>query len=192
MSDRSPDLEPDQIKISRAKVGSSNDPGCSQIKGMISDPSNAWPFYLSKEWIKNEREEERMHIGSADKSGADMIVTLGRAGRWQGDRAQASIGPAVVFGSKSSFQLDKEIQQLRLQVNDLQAQLKNVQKSSSPFEEKVIVLRELSHQEAKEEILALFKDGDVHDYGDIAERLKLDLQQVVEICNELEEEGVIG
>lgn len=59
-------------------------------------------------------------------------------------------------------------------------------------EERVIVLRTLSQDEAKGEILKLFKEGGIHDYGEIAETLRLDLPLVVNICNELEQEGMIG
>ena len=50
----------------------------------------------------------------------------------------------------------------------------------------------LSRKEAKNEIVKLFKTGEVLDYGIIADRLQLSLPFVVDICNELEEEGEIG
>jgi hypothetical protein len=58
--------------------------------------------------------------------------------------------------------------------------------------EEVVVLREIPREQAKQEIAALFSGDEVLDYGDIADRLGLDLGLVVDICNELEEEGVIG
>jgi len=56
-----------------------------------------------------------------------------------------------------------------------------------------IVLRELSHKEARQEILELFQSnpGPLF-YSDISERLRLDLEQVLEITTELENEGIIG
>ena len=56
-----------------------------------------------------------------------------------------------------------------------------------------VVLRSLSRDQAKQEILDLFKSttGPLF-YSDIAERLQMDLEQVLEITNELEREGVIG
>lgn len=57
--------------------------------------------------------------------------------------------------------------------------------------EKVIVLRELSKEEAKKEILELFTKEDSLYYSDIAEKLSLDLKLVVDICNELQAAGEI-
>ena len=56
-----------------------------------------------------------------------------------------------------------------------------------------VILRTLSHDEARNEILDLFKStkGSLF-YSDIAERLQLDLEQVLEITGELEQEGLVG
>jgi len=56
-------------------------------------------------------------------------------------------------------------------------------------EERVIVLREISKKEAKEEIKQLFSSGRTLYYSDIAEELRLDLELVVDICHELQESG---
>jgi len=58
-------------------------------------------------------------------------------------------------------------------------------------EEKIVVLREISKEEAEKEILKLFSGGQVLYYSDIAEKLRLDLESVVEICNELQSKGEI-
>lgn len=58
-------------------------------------------------------------------------------------------------------------------------------------EEKVVVLREISKEEAKQEIRDLFADGRTLYYSDIAEELQLDLKFVVELCHELESTGEI-
>jgi dCTP deaminase len=56
-----------------------------------------------------------------------------------------------------------------------------------------VVLRAITRQQAKAEILDLFKNSnETLFYSDIAERLRLDLELVVELCNELEKEGCIG
>jgi hypothetical protein len=56
-----------------------------------------------------------------------------------------------------------------------------------------VILRTLSKEEARAEILSLFKSmtGPLF-YSDIAQQLGLDLEQVLEITNELEREGIIG
>ena len=57
--------------------------------------------------------------------------------------------------------------------------------------QKVIVLREISREQAKKEIKNLFNKGNILYYSDVAEQLQLDLQTVVEICNELQNKGEI-
>jgi len=59
-------------------------------------------------------------------------------------------------------------------------------------EVKLVVLREISRSEAKKEIRELFAQGDAFDYEDIIDKLSLDLELVVDICNELIEEGEIA
>jgi len=50
----------------------------------------------------------------------------------------------------------------------------------------------MSRKEAKSKIVELFKTEETLDYGTIVERLQLSLPLVVDICNELEEEGKIS
>ena len=47
-------------------------------------------------------------------------------------------------------------------------------------------LGEVSREEAKERILKLFEEKGELDYGDIFEKLGIDLKLIVEICDELE------
>ena len=58
-------------------------------------------------------------------------------------------------------------------------------------DEEVIELRDISKEEAKQEILAMFQSGETMFYSDLATRLQLDLPLVVEVCQELEQEGEI-
>ena len=58
-------------------------------------------------------------------------------------------------------------------------------------EEKVIVLREISREEAKQEIQQLFSSGRTLYYSDIAEELRLDLKLVVDLCLELQVSGEV-
>ena len=57
--------------------------------------------------------------------------------------------------------------------------------------ETVIVLREITKEEAKAEIIDLFANEETLYYSDISERLRIDLEMVVEICRELKAEGAI-
>ncbi len=42
-----------------------------------------------------------------------------------------------------------------------------------------------------DEVIELFKAGETFDYGDIADRLGIDLETAVSICRRLEEQGII-
>ena len=56
-----------------------------------------------------------------------------------------------------------------------------------------VVLRAIPRKQAKDEIIKLFKESTKPlFYSDIAEQLNLDLELVVELCNELEQEKQIG
>ncbi len=57
--------------------------------------------------------------------------------------------------------------------------------------EKIVILRSIPKEQAKKEIMDLFNKYEKLDYGDIAEKLRLDLEQVVEAVRELKEEGRI-
>jgi len=58
---------------------------------------------------------------------------------------------------------------------------------------RTVILRAIPRAQAKEEILRLFRGSKrTLFYSDVAEELNLDLELVVELCNELEKEGRIG
>lgn len=85
--------------------------------------------------------------------------------------------------------LEAILQELR----EIRALLENV--ATRPEEEaEAIQVREIPDQEAREEILRLFREAGTEPlyYSDISERLRLPVEQVVEICSRLEQEGVIG
>ena len=54
-------------------------------------------------------------------------------------------------------------------------------------------LRVLSHEQARQEMLDLYRStkGPLF-YSDTAERLRMDLEQVIKVADELEQEGLIG
>lgn len=86
---------------------------------------------------------------------------------------------------------EKELSDLRERVRVLEEQIAAI---AERHDSELIVLRTLSRDEAKTEILKLFQEkaSEVLDYGIIAQALHLDLQIVVDICNELEKEALIG
>lgn len=82
-----------------------------------------------------------------------------------------------------------EIGALKVRVTELEEQVSRLKEESG---EKVIVLREITPEEARAEIIGLFATGETFYYSDISERLRIDLEMVVEICTELQQEGAIG
>jgi len=85
-----------------------------------------------------------------------------------------------------------EVGELKERVKILEKEVQSLSQTAHLVQEKVIVLRTLTREEAKQEIIQLFKTGETLDYGDVAERVRIDLPLVVEICNELQNEGLIG
>lgn len=73
-----------------------------------------------------------------------------------------------------------------------QAKQKLAELENRPSGEEVMVVRDITKEEAKEEIRELFSKGKTLYYSDVVKELGLDLELVVEACNELEREGVIG
>lgn len=83
--------------------------------------------------------------------------------------------------------------------NRLAGTVKNLQKRISVLEGlqklrhiEVIELRDIPHDHARCEIEDMFKKGGYYDPGEVAEKLRLDVRLVVNICNELIREGIIG
>lgn len=85
--------------------------------------------------------------------------------------------------------LSTEIEQLKVKVAALEQEVARLK--SATQDEPVIVLRSVTREQAKQEILELFQSGETLFYSDIARRLGLDLPQVVEICEELRDAGEI-
>ena len=58
--------------------------------------------------------------------------------------------------------------------------------------EKVIVIGDITREQAKKEIQRLFSSGRTLYYSDIVKELGIDLETVVDVCDELEKEKEIG
>ena len=82
-----------------------------------------------------------------------------------------------------------EIRALRARVALLEERVARLEEDS---EVKVIELREVTMDEARAEIVDLFATGETLYYSDISERLRIDLEMVIDICHELQQEGAIG
>jgi hypothetical protein len=126
-----------------------------------------------------------------------------------GEVIQSSAGstPMFVFNAQPSYsaldlERDSQIIELRTQVTKLTEQVNRLEniigEMSNRMEpmqtsfEDVMVLRSITRDEAKKEILDLLDKSDKLYYYDIAEALRLDLEEVVQIMSELESEGFVG
>lgn len=108
---------------------------------------------------------------------------------------------ASELGTYSTYEtimrIMRENAELRLENRELAAVAAKLEKRMNTVERKlsresVIVLREITREAAKEEIASLFSEGRTLYYSDIAMKLQLDLELVVDICNELMSEGEIS
>ncbi|MFC1949739.1 hypothetical protein ACFLW0_06170 [Chloroflexota bacterium] len=81
------------------------------------------------------------------------------------------------------FALREELRQARQKITELEKNL---------LGEEVMAVRDITKEEAKEEIRQLLKKGHTLYFSDIADKLRLDLEMVVDICRELQENKEIG
>jgi len=108
--------------------------------------------------------------------------------------SEATIGSLIEI---ELLDFSERITKLQRENNYLQQQVEELQKKVSKLMEslptqKTIILREINKAQAKQEIKKLFTATyEPLYYSDIAEELKLDLEMVVEICQELIKEGEI-
>lgn len=103
---------------------------------------------------------------------------------------------AFVVGMESPEWLEQENAQLRTENYALRQRIRAIEERLANIEatipkEEVIVLREISRDEAKAEIERLFTEGGTLYYSDIAKKLCIDLELVVDICEELFKEGKV-
>ena len=71
------------------------------------------------------------------------------------------------------------------------AELEQQAAESAMQSEDIIELREISKEQARNEIIKSFEAGEPLDQADLADALSLEISLVVEVCNELIEEGAV-
>lgn len=140
--------------------------------------------------------DENVVIGS----GEDAASTSGSISMqiW-GEKAKLLSGIQSMFAlgePSSSDLLEQENMQLRGENLLLRERIQRIEERLASLEAslpkaKVILLREISREEAEKEIRSIFSAGKTLYYSDIAQELGLDLELVVDICNELQERGEI-
>jgi O6-methylguanine-DNA--protein-cysteine methyltransferase len=87
--------------------------------------------------------------------------------------------------NKLNKMLDDRLLHQEQELQETRQKLQQIEDNIS--HEKVVVLRPIPIEQAKEEIRKLFSQGRTLYYSDIAEELGLDLETVVQICQELKE-----
>jgi regulator of replication initiation timing len=132
--------------------------------------------------------EEDIRGGGKIAEAMQGIETMvkGHSRIWLSTKAVSNIKASTAGFSPfltENILLRKEIDEIKQRMTELENRM--------PME-KVIVLREVPRSEAKEEIRQLFSSGRTLYYSDIAEELKLDLELVVDLCQELQESGKIS
>lgn len=73
--------------------------------------------------------------------------------------------------------LQEELRQLRQRVAELEEEA---------LVDEVIMLKDITKEQAKQEIQKIFSSGRTLYYSDIVKELRIDLETVVDICNELQ------
>ena len=99
------------------------------------------------------------------------------------------------FSRRSEAVLLKEVSTLKELVGNLTARVGELEQEAQSTRaiqtDGIVVLREIDKEQARKEIIESFEAGEPLDQADLADALSLDFSLVVEICNELIEEGVV-
>ena len=137
---------------------------------------------------------EGSDIGLSFGTPLEMLKSKGKLGKLLTNIAGV---PTFAVDTESSWWFEQENTQLRIENYALRERIRAVEERLANIEaalpkERVIILRDISKEEAKQEIRTLFSTGQTLYYSDIAEELRLDLEMVVDICNELQESGEIS
>jgi len=157
------------------------------------EAAKVWPWSARNiDWLLAKPEERERFIVLGDSAGLTKEDIEEKVRRVKGSVQVEQVVMTMPFGGlepadvlylmEENASLRQEIEQIKQKVSELEERIP---------EERVIVLKEISKEEAKEEIRQLFSSGRTLYYSDIAEELRLDLKLVVDICDELQEDGEI-
>lgn len=91
--------------------------------------------------------------------------------------------PEQLIYIPSGIEAESEIIGLREELAKVNGKLIELEKRVP--QEDIIILRDISKEQARSEIRNLFQSGRTLYYSDIADELCLDLELVVNVCNEL-------
>ena len=113
-----------------------------------------------------------------------------RPARAMGNRGyQHPVRHSPGYRSKPGVErLKKQVAILSARVAELERELESARNTES---DNIIVLRDITKEQARKEILEAFRVREPLDYVDLADTLTLDLSLILEVCDDLMEEGVI-
>ena len=113
-----------------------------------------------------------------------------RPARAMGNRGyQHPVRHSPEYRSKPEVErLKKQVAILSARVAELERELESARNTEA---DNIIVLRDITKEQARKEILEAFKVREPLDYVDLADTLTLDLSLILEVCDDLMEEGVI-
>ena len=125
---------------------------------------------------------------------ARIRTTISTRGR-RTNVTMARIGRDLKSYRSSESALLEEVNHLKELVASLTTRLteleREVETTKAAQPDDVIVIREISKEQARNEIIKSFASGEPLDQADLADALSLEISLVVEVCNELIEEGVV-
>ncbi len=140
--------------------------------------------------------------GKKTFSAGDLEPVIGFQGHALTDvvRGFNDLRDAVQSVAEMSQKLDTFMEQHREEIRALQTFNQEIMSELRELVHHIVgeratsvVIRALSHEEARQEVLDLYRSSEVPlYYSDIAERLRMDLEQVLSVTTELEQEGLIG
>ncbi len=134
------------------------------------------------------------------KREGELLAAVEKYAPCADDCALSNYHRTVLGVAEMSKKLDIFMQQHRDEIRAYQefnqrmmAEMKKLVEHVVSDRVSTVVLRALPREEAKQEVLNLFRSatGPLF-YSDIAERLQMDLEQVLDVTTELEREGLIG
>ena len=121
-------------------------------------------------------------------------TTISARGR-RANVTMARIGRELKSYRSSESALLKEVNHLKELVASLTTRLieleREVETTKAAQPDDIIVIREISKEQARKEIIKSFEAGEPLDQADLADTLALEISLVIEVCNELIEEGVV-
>jgi hypothetical protein len=121
---------------------------------------------------------------------SDEVENRAEQARRAGEKAASEAVAASKEASKNTNKaLSDSKAELLQYIKSLEERINKIEDTLP--EEEIIILREISKDEAKREISKLFSKGKTLYYSDIAKQLGLNLKLVVEVCNELQKDKEI-